>query len=122
MHLTVSRPALVNCTNVYTKDIQSPWTILQQAGTKRPAIEQQNGGLKKRVKVSSNKEQQQEHNLVDDEDSDEDSESDAEMEDVVDVVARARRGAAFRVRNAAAMGIPGSRHGLCASFYSCEVL
>ena len=86
MHLTVSRPALVNCTNVYTKDIQSPWTILQQAGTKRPAIEQQNGGLKKRVKVSSNKEQQQEHNLVDDEDSDEDSESDAEMEDVVDVV------------------------------------
>jgi hypothetical protein len=113
--ISASRPALSNRTNVYTNNTPSPWTVLQQTGTKRPSSGAENGGLKKRIKVNSKDEQEVQENILEDGDSDAESDSDEEMEDIVNIRARARRGTAFQMMNAAAMGLPRSRQGLCKS-------
>jgi hypothetical protein len=108
-----SRPALVNRTNVYTNNTQSPWSVLQQAGIKRPSSGTENGGLKKRVKVSNKEEQD---NIVENIYSDEESDGNEEMEDIVSVKARARRGTVFQMMNTTATGVPRSRQSLRWSF------
>jgi len=116
-----SRPALANRTNVYTNNTPSPWTALQlQAGIKRRSNSAENGGLKKRAKISSSQEKLQE-SIVDEDDSGDDSNSDAEMEDICAVRTRARRGTVFGMMNAAAMGLPGSCHGLRKYFSTYRV-
>jgi hypothetical protein len=110
-----SRPALANCTNVYTNNIPSPWTILQlHAGTKRPSTSSggEDGSLKKRAKVSCSNEQHQKESTAEAEYSDEENNSDVEMEDMVNVTARGRRGTVFGMMNAASLRLPGSRRGL----------
>lgn len=108
-----SRPALVNRTNVYTNNTQSPWSVLQQAGIKRPSSGTEYGSLKKRAKVSSKEEQ---YNVVENEYSGEESDGNEEMEDIVSARARARRGTVFQMMNTTAMGVPRSRQGLRWSF------
>jgi hypothetical protein len=108
-----SRPALINCTNVYTNNIPSPWTVIQlQGGVKRPSSGAEDGGLKKRLKVRCSREQSQEENIANQEGSDDESDSGEEMKDIRAVRARAKRGTVFSMMNAAAMGHPGSRQGL----------
>jgi denticleless len=111
-----SRPVLVNRINVYTNSIPSPWSALQQAGTKRPASGPQCGGLKKRVKVNNSKEQKQQENIIEDDDSDCESDSDVEMADVVDVKPGSKRSTTFRMMAAAAMRVPISRQGIRTCF------
>lgn len=122
---TTSRPVLVNRTNFYTNNVPSPWTVLRRAGTKRPASGPQNGGLKKRVKVSSGKEKetQQQEKIIQDDNSDEENDSDTEMASIVDLRARARRhGTVFEMMNAAATGPPRSRQSFSKSFFCLLVL
>lgn len=94
-----SRPALINRTNVYTNNTSSPWTasIKVGSGLKRSASEiGGNGGLKKRVKVSEEAE----------ENSGDNSDSDVEMEDIETVAVRGRRGTVFGMMNTVSRAVP----------------
>lgn len=113
-----TRPALINRTNVYSKNSPTPWTAsIKAAGTKRPASGG-DGGFKKRLKFAS----EQENNSADIEvDIDgaadlSDSDGDDDMHDIADVTARARRGTVSGMINAASRAPAGYRPGLCKVF------
>ena len=99
----MSRPALINRTNVYANNTPSPWTTSVKVGSglKRSASEiGGSGGLKKRVKVN---EEAKENS------SDDNSDSDVEMEVIETVVARGRRRTVFGMMNTASRAVPNAR-------------